>query len=302
MAERVVIAIPTFRRPKSLARLLDAIARLKTDASLSVLVADNDVEAHQGFDLCARLVPSYRWPLKAVIEDGRGIAQVRNRLVAEALKSDAGFVAMIDDDEWPDENWIEELLRAQHAVHADAIQGSVLFTGAASGSNPVPDIRHASGLVEMLQGAGNLLVRREVFETITAPWFDPAFALTGGEDFDFFMRLKKAGCRFAWADQARAFGDVPALRSELSWAMRRAYSNGNSDMRVILKHRPGLASVARESLKILGALLLSLPLVLILALSPNHRRAPLARLCRAAGKLTAMAGARYNEYAVVHGE
>jgi GT2 family glycosyltransferase len=302
MADRVVIAIPTFKRPKSLARLLYAIARLKTEAEISVLVADNDAEAHQGFDFCDDLAPTYRWPLKAVVEPARGIAQVRNRLVAEALKSDARFIAMIDDDEWPAEDWIAELLRAQHAVHADAIQGSVLFIGPASGSTPMPDIRHASGLVEMLEGAGNLLVRREVFETIAAPWFDPAFALTGGEDFDFFMRLKKAGCRFAWADRAQAMGDVPPLRNELTWMLRRAYSNGNSDMRVILKHQPGVASVTRETLKILGALLLSLPLALILALSPNHRRQPLTRLCRAAGKLTAMAGRRYNEYAVVHGE
>jgi len=87
MAERVVIAIPTYKRPKSLARLLDAIARLDEGAQISVLVADNDVQDHQGFDLCERLAPSYRWPLHAVIEEQRGIAQVRNRLVAEALKS-----------------------------------------------------------------------------------------------------------------------------------------------------------------------------------------------------------------------
>src|SRR5579871_4211730 len=240
MADRVVIAIPTFRRPKSLARLLHAVARLKTEAEISVLVADNDANAHQGFDCCRNMAPGYRWPLRAVIEEARGIAQVRNRLVAEALKTNAQFVAMIDDDEWPDANWIDELLRVQRAGRADAVQGSILFTAAASGTKPVPDIRHASGLVEMLEGAGNLLVRREVFEAITAPWFDPAFALTGGEDFDFFMRLKKAGCRFAWADRAQAWGDIPPLRHELAWTMRRAYSNGNSDMRVLLKHRPGL--------------------------------------------------------------
>src|ERR1700754_162247 len=147
MADRVVIAIPTFKRPKSLARLLYAIARLKTDAEISVLVADNDAEAHQGFDFCNALALAYRWPLKAVIEETRGIAQVRNRLVAEALESDAQFVVMIDDDEWPDENWIEELLRAQHAFHADAVQGSVLFFAAGSDSKPVPDLRHASGPV-----------------------------------------------------------------------------------------------------------------------------------------------------------
>jgi hypothetical protein len=209
---------------------------------------------------------------------------------------------MIDDDEWPDENWIAELLKAQRRFDADAVQGSVLFVAQGSGPKPVPDIRHASGPVEMLEGAGNLLLRRAVLAAMPAPWFDPAFALTGGEDFDFFMALKKTGCRFAWADEARALGDVSALRNEFAWVMRRAYSNGSSDMRVILKHRPGLIPVARESLKILSALLLSPPLALILAFSPNHRRQPLTRLCRAAGKLMALAGQRYNEYAVVHGE
>jgi len=61
-------------------------------------------------------------------------------------------------------------------------------------------------------------------------------------------------------------------------------------------------AVVLEGLKIAGALLLSLPLALILALSPNHRRAPLVMFMRAAGKLTAMLGMHYNEYALVHGE
>jgi GT2 family glycosyltransferase len=302
MAERIVIAIPTFRRPKSLARLLDAIAGLETDAEISVLVADNDAETHQGFDLCARMAPAFRWPLQTVIEEQRGIAQVRNRLVAEALKSDADFIAMIDDDEWPEPGWIAEFLKAQMQIGADVLQGSILFVQHQSGPSPLPDICNPTGLTEMLQGAGNLLIRRQVLEEIQAPWFDPAFALSGGEDRDFFMRLKRAGYRFGWADEARALGEVADVRHNLSWVMRRAYSNGNSDMRVLLKHRPGPMLVMRESLKISAALLLSLPLALILGASPNHRRAPLIKLCRAAGKLTAMAGARYNEYAVVHGE
>ena len=32
----------------------------------------------------------------------------------------------------------------------------------------------------------------------------------------------------------------PHPRNDLGWMLRRAYSNGNSDMRVLLKHRPGL--------------------------------------------------------------
>lgn len=302
MAERVIIAIPTYKRPKSLAQLLDAVAALKTDADVSVLVADNDAAGHQGFDLCARMAASYRWPLRAVIEFERGIAQVRNRLVAEALESDAHFVAMIDDDEWPEPNWIAEFLNVQRATGADMLQGSILFTPADDSARPIPDIRHATGLVDMPQGAGNLLICRKVLEQTSAPWFDPAFALTGGEDRDFFLRLKRAGIRFGWADEARAWGDVAGIRHGLGWVLKRAYSNGNSDMRVLLKYRRGVGLFLGEGVKILGAVLLSLPLALILGLSPNHRRAPLLKLCRAAGKLTAMTGARYQEYALVHGE
>lgn len=302
MAERVVIAIPTCKRPESLARLLGAIAALDTDAEISVLVADNDAGGHQGFDLCERLAVNYRWPLRAVIEPLRGIAPVRNRLVSEALTSDAQFIAMIDDDEWPVPGWIAWFLKAQKQTGADVLQGSILFVPETAASRPMPDIRHPTGPVDMLEGAGNLLIRRRVVEQMRAPWFDPAFALTGGEDLDFFMRLKRAEYRLGWADEAQAFGEVASQRHALRWRMKRAYSNGNSDMRVLLKYRRGFAPVAAESLKIAGALLLSLPLAIILGLSPNHRHAPLVTFSRAAGKLTAMLGMRYNEYASVHGE
>ena len=86
MADRVALCIPTFRRPKMLARLLDAVAQLQTCAEICVLVADNDAQGHAGLDLCTQM-RGYRWPLTAVIAEKRGIAQVRNVLVEEALKT-----------------------------------------------------------------------------------------------------------------------------------------------------------------------------------------------------------------------
>lgn len=300
-APQVTVCIPTFRRPRSLKRLLEAIAALHTDVPLSVVVADNDAEGHAGFDLATTMAPHYRWPLTAVMAPQRGIAQVRNRLIAESLRGKARFIAMIDDDEWPDPGWITAFLAAAHTSGADVLQGSILFgqQGAADGH---ADIRRPSGPAAMLQGAGNLLLRRTVLEEMGAPWFDPDFALSGGEDQEFFTRLARAGKRFAWVDEAIAYGDVPDSRANLSWLLKRAYSVGNSDMRVLMKHQPGGAVLARESVKILAALLLSPPLAVILAFSPNRRAVPLQKLFRAAGKLTAMFGARYNEYAVVHGE
>jgi succinoglycan biosynthesis protein ExoM len=300
MTESVIICIPTFKRPKMLKRLLDAIALLKTDAKISVLVADNDAEIHAGFDLCHTLT-GYPWPLTAVIAQKRGIAQVRNTLIEQALKTDAQFVAMIDDDEWPESHWIDQFLITARATNADVLQGSILF-GYGEAADGHGDIRRPTGPAVMLQGAGNLLIRRAVLDEMQAPWFDPQFALSGGEDRDFFIRLEQAGKRFAWSDEARAHGDVPDTRANLGWLLRRAYSVGNSDMLVLLKYRPGPFRLVIELLKIMASLLLSPLAAVILAASPNRRALPLQKLFRAAGKLSAMAGTRYNEYAVIHGE
>jgi GT2 family glycosyltransferase len=292
----VTICIPTFRRPQSLKRLLAAIAALETKADIAVLVVDNDAEGRAGFELASSLAPSFRFPLKAVVAPQRGIAQVRNTLIAEALKDQTRFLAMIDDDEWPEARWIDTFLEAAAQTGAGVLQGSILFNHPAQA-----DIVRASGVTDMLQGAGNLLIRREVLEAMAPPWFDPEFALSGGEDREFFVRLARAGVRFAWADDARCFGEVPETRATLGWRLARAYSIGNSDMRVLLKHRPGLAPRLTELSKIAAALLLGLPAALLLAPTPRRMR-PLEKLFRALGKLAAMCGARHQEYAVIHGQ
>lgn len=298
MRDSVILCVPTFKRPVMLRRLLDAVAALKTDAALRVLVADNDAESHAGFDLC-NAMSDYRWPLTAVIAHKRGIAQVRNTLIENALATDATFIAMIDDDEWPAADWLDQFLNCAHQTKADVLQGSILF-GIGTGLEGHGDIRHASGPVAMLQGAGNLLIRRAVLDEMPAPWFDPAFALSGGEDREFFVRLQRAGKHFAWSDEARAHGDIPDTKDNLGWLLRRAYSVGNSDMRVLLKHGFEKGGMPAELAKILGAFMLSPLAALVLAASPR-RAVPLQKLFRAAGKFTALFGARYNEYAVVHG-
>ncbi len=306
----VTVGIPTFRRPRGLERLLDALAKLDTAAAVTVLVADNDAEKHEGSDLCAAIrARGYRWPLRSMVVAQRGIAQVRNALVEIALgDAKMNFLAMLDDDEWPEPQWLSELLAQQAKTGADVLQGSILFDFEdqpkqwANSFDGMSDIRGVSGPAEMLQGAGNLLMTRAALEGLARPWFDPAFALTGGEDRDFFMRLKSAGARFAWSDEGVAHTFIPATRTSLKWALARAYSIGNSDMRVFLKYGPSLAARAREAAKIAGALLLSPVLFVILAFDANRRADALRRLFRAAGKVTALFGRQYNEYSVIHGE
>jgi GT2 family glycosyltransferase len=306
----VLIAVPSFRRPKSLERLLTAIANLNTGANVTVLVADNDAAQREAVATCdAVRTRGYRWPISSIVVTERGIANVRNALVAEALRQPpCDFIAMLDDDEEPDVNWLDELLHVQAQTRADALNGStkrVFETdpGAwATHCDGVSDIFAPTGNIDIIEGTGNLLAKRALFAGMAAPWFDPAFAMTGGEDKDFFVRARNAGARFAWANDAIAYDYVPPSRANLRWALSRAYSAGNSDMRVFLKYRPNLGARLNEMARIAAALLLNPVLFVILAFNPNRRVRPLRKLYRAFGKLAAIGGRTYEEYSVIHGQ
>lgn len=309
IATEVVVAIPTFRRPQSLKRLLDALERLETAAKIIVVVADNDAETHAGYDLCREISGRYRWPLDPILAEERGIAQVRNALVARALSyPHAAFVAMLDDDEWPSPQWLDELLAVQSQTKADVVEGSILFErtdGAPAweqGFDGVSSMRRPTGPTPMLEGAGNILITRHCLEGLSPPWFDPAFALSGGEDRDFFERVKAAGGHFAWADEGLAYTAVPVLRQSLHWVFTRAYGIGNTEMRIFLKYRPSLSACLKEYSKIAAALL-AMPLLGLVMLANPRRAADIwRRIFRNAGKLAALVGVTHQAYAVPHGE
>ena len=304
----VTIAIPTFRRPKGLARLLDSIASLKTAADVTVIVGDNDAEGRQGFAVCETLRErGYRWPLEAMVVAERGISQNRNALVARALSRPAmQYLVMIDDDEWVQPEWLDAFLRTQSQFQADAVEGRVVavFKDGTTTRHyeGVTSDRGASGPMGLLQSTANVLMTRRALEQIPPPHFDLQFALSGGEDKDFFVRLKAQGARFAWSAEAVIYADVPDSRAGARWALARAYRAGNSDMRVFLKHRENLMAMLRELAKIAGALLLSPLTAVIFVASANRRRAALRKFFRAAGKVAALFGSHYQEYSVIHGD
>ncbi len=305
MAE-VTIAIPTFRRPRGLGKALEALAQLETSHAVRVLVADNDSEKREGFEICQRLTCGYRWPLDAIVVEARGIAQNRNALVETALQGKTmEYIAMFDDDEWPAPGWLDALIDVQRATGADAVAGSVVREFETSPNalarccDGNTDVRGKTGPAPEIDSTANVLLRRECFE---AERFDPAFALTGGEDRDFFTRLARTGKRFAFADEAIVHAFVPASRASLTWCLKRAYRVGNSDMRVKLKYGLGAGARAREVATIVGSVAAA-PLALAVVFGGHATAAnAMRRPFRAAGKVAAFLGRHYNEYAVVHGK
>lgn len=228
---RLAICIATYKRMELLRELLGGIAQLTFRQGLApqieIVVVDND-PMRTAERICK--ASERRWPIKYFVEECRGIAQVRNRAVQEAGAVD--FLVFIDDDEVPTPEWLDELLSAQHRFQADVVAGPVV----PKFSPHVAQWVKASGLFDRPSfstghsldkcSAGNVLVRRKVF--LTVPTFDDRFNLSGGEDTQFFLRVRKAGHSIIWSQEAVVQESIPLERGNFAWILRRGYQYGNS--------------------------------------------------------------------------
>lgn len=314
MTERasVVIAVATYRRPVYLDALLDAIARLEVTATVSVVVCDNDAIDAAGTDVVARRVADggFPFPLHSIAEPTRGISYARNRLFdLICANMPCTYIALIDDDERPSPQWLSHLLSVAEQTGADIVGGPV------ASEFLDPDVQHSirncaqfrpkqrpTGPVDVVLSTENVLVRRAALDLVARPWFDPAFAITGGEDADFFYRLRRAGATFAWAADALVTELVPPERSTDTWVVGRSFRRGcNTAWRAL--RRPGRWFYVPR-LVVLGAgAILSFPVVwLATAGRPAQRLNARARFWRALGYLSGFAQIRVRDYDEVHGK
>ncbi|WP_176591006.1 glycosyltransferase family 2 protein [Sphingobium sp. EM0848] len=298
------IAIPTFRRPERLTHLLQTLPGVAGRHDVMVLVADNDPERLEGVAVVQQMqAEGYPLPLTLLTVGQPGLCAVRNAIADTALADPAmRFIAMIDDDEWPQPGWLDALLICQAQVGADVVAGPVdsCFVG-----NPPrwaketlvfrPEER-PWGAAPMLWASNNLLVSRRAFAMLDAPYFDPRFNRSGGEDLDFLARLRDAGARFGWSPDARVSEWVPAERARLSWVLRRMWRIGCTETmarRKSLPGRLGKVKLLARSLAILALRTAGLAAMLL----PGARRVDIAgQWIKSWGRLYALAGGAQNHY------
>jgi glycosyltransferase involved in cell wall biosynthesis len=287
-----VIAVPTFRRPGQLQHLIEAVAKLDRLDGAMLLVADNDVEG-EGAAVATTMAGSFPIPIEVIRVPEPGLCHARNAIVAHALTVPGmQRLAMIDDDEWPEPQWLASLLAVQERTGAGIVGGPVtpVFPeGAPDWAGQTLVFRseqRPEGPAEMLYASNNLLVTRAALEALGTPWFDPAFNRSGGEDLDFLTRLKALGFGFGWAPEARVSEWVGAERARKAWVLRRMWRIGVTDTKVARKSASRTALTLR-SLALLGIRTAALPALLW----QRDRRLDIAgQWVKALARLYALAG------------
>ncbi|MED4000956.1 glycosyltransferase family 2 protein [Priestia aryabhattai] len=232
------ICIPTFKRYEQLEKCINecinSICNVKTkDVKIDICVIDNECS-----NKVLEIVNFYKgiyhnvWYFK---EELKGYSFIRNACLKTAEKFSWDYLAFIDDDEFPSENWINALIQKALETNADIVLGRV---------EPVYDEGaprwmvktkyHRKYLSEKMVAnisigycrSDNVLIKLSSFKNTK---FDLNFNVLGSEDFKFFYDSHMTSRKnIQWEPKAVTYERIPIERTTLLYNMLRAFNIGRA--------------------------------------------------------------------------
>jgi succinoglycan biosynthesis protein ExoM len=296
---KLCVAVCTYKRPAMLHRALSAICQSvrRVRESVVVLVVDNDGSDPAVLGSVDAVARASHARIEYAVERRPGIAAAREAVFRIAAQNGATWLAMIDDDEVPSEDWLAELLAEQARSGAVVVGGPVRPVFPQSTRAMERHARFWSVERQVVDGrtyvyaAGNFLVDLRAIEAEPRPLFDESFGLSGGEDVVFFSRLFDRGFFMSWAESAVVYEEVPIERASIQWMRMRRFGVGHMAVRSE-RVRGGRAPLAK-----------TLALTARLAIYPWLGREPgsrwlgwLLELSKVRGRYAAHAGLAYQQY------
>lgn len=193
----IAVVIPTYDRPDTLARLLDALDRCApVDGGVEIVVVDD------GSTVDVRSVVARHRSVRLVEQANAGPAAARNR---GWRTTTAPIVAFTDDDTVPEPDWLVDMVRAFDGAPATgAIGGRIValapgrLAGFVQAEALVGHAVHDDGVRHLV--TANVAYRRHVLEQLGG--FDERFRGASGEDTDLTLRTATAGHGLAVIDGA----------------------------------------------------------------------------------------------------
>lgn len=216
------VAVPTVGRP-SLSRLLAALAESEGPAPAHILLVDDRADADE--PLPVEVPPALDGLVKILRGRAAGPAAARN-LAWQA--SDAEWIAFLDDDVVPDEDWTERLAAdlADLAPEVAGSQGNVHVppptTDDGSRRRATDWERNTAALEDARWATADLVYRRDTLAAVGG--FDEHFIRAYREDADLGLRIVASGRRIVTGGRTVTHPVRPADR----WVSVRAQA-GNAD-------------------------------------------------------------------------
>lgn len=299
---KVAIIAITYKRPDGLRKLLRGLMRQDLSSTpvelMNIVIVDNDPQGSASAVL-AEFRNSSRIRITALQEKRPGIPFARNCGMQHAIE-DNDYFAFIDDDEYPPQTWLRDLLTVAIELYSDCVLGPVTPVFPENTPQWIQRSRIFEGWkhphrAQIFEAATNNVLIRSGFIREHGIDFDERMQASGGSDYRFFRQCVAAGMVIHWSADAAVFEDIPRARTSLRWMAQRQIRLGNTfaldarlsrrTARTVKLYAVGLARVA--------AGLLGLPSML---LSPRWGTSAAMHLLRGIGIVTGIHGYRHDEY------
>lgn len=300
MPPHIDVCIPTYKRPELLDLLISSLIKQNTDNlfTYSIIVVDND---HHKSAQEVVVKHSATIAIRYFCQPEKNISLTRNMAV---MQSRGDYIAFIDDDEYPCEDWLRLLYLCLLKYKADCVQGPVIsyFPDETPPwiirSGFMNRRRFSTGTALLVGRTGNCLIRSQVIKKFKGP-FDPDLGLTGGEDTNFFNALLQDGHTMVWCDEAQVFEFVSPKRASIKWMLQRSFRGGNT---YIIEKNLGAGlggkfiNLGLSTIKLCTMLTIA-PICLLLGLiEVRFFIKPITKLTEYCGQIAAFTGFRYKEY------
>ena len=227
----VSIIVCTYNRPDMLRLAVESLCCLETHARFAYeIVVVDDASTDRTPSVLTKLAAGAPVPLRMVRGSGAGVAAARNAGIDEAR---GAHIAFFDDDQVAEPLWLFELWQTLKDSGAACVGGARTLDLSAETLRTLPHIiRLYLGEIPIeaeprpcgrgdLLCTGTVLIERRVFQA--AGRFDDSLT-QGGEDTEFFSRVRRAGFSCWYTPRSLVKHLVPEYRMQepyLKWAARR---------------------------------------------------------------------------------
>jgi glycosyltransferase involved in cell wall biosynthesis len=243
----VSVIIATRNRAALLGETLDALAAQRWPSDrFELIIADNGSTDQTRATVARAASRPGASPIQYLYVGQPG----KSEAVNAALRIARGdLIALTDDDALPVPGWIESLAKALDETGADFVAGRILprwetpppawVSPSLYGVLSVPDNGRArldiSGSDEIMALGVNMAVRASVVKHLGGLRTDLGKldgTLRGAEDHEFFLRLRRAGCRGVYEPTAEVRHWVARERLDRGYLRRWLYQNGRNVARL----------------------------------------------------------------------
>jgi glycosyltransferase involved in cell wall biosynthesis len=274
----ISIIVPSYNRSEMLRGAIESLLQQETNGKFSYeIVIIDDASTDETREVVGEIIKCSPGLVRYVMGEGKGYTCALNRGLAE---SHGDWLALFDDDELADPDWLKEL-------YAFAVQIGAQCVGGCRKLGIPEDIRSKLGpvcrgligedLVEdivkkcngrLLPIGGHMLIKRAVFDAVGV--FDETF-LTGGCDRDLVLRAMASGFKMGLTPRAVVRHMISPHRITPEHMKWYSLQFGSSFAQIDWKRWGRLKMILACTGRIGKSLLINLPLLLLGQIKNDHQ-------------------------------